>query len=215
MTRSNFDLSRTIVDYLEQSKPSQTIWEQQNYQTPPGNIWDHLKPFRNISDQLKQYQSISDQLWQSLTISDHLATSQTISDQVCPSMTISAHLGPSHFSPHLKPSLNIGPSLTICLPSATTSDQIGPSWSISDFLGLSETIWDHITSAGINSQQLRSAWLSAVHVHVIILIQFGFYIISTLVPRIVYVYVHILFHFMFTHCHNTYKNISCSCSSSS
>ena len=190
MTRSNFDLSRTVVDYLEQSKPSQTIWEQQNYQTPPGNIWDHLKPFRN-----------------------HLATSQTISDQVCPSMTISAHLGPSHFRPHLKPSLNIGPSLTICLPSATTSDQIGPSWSISDFLGLSETIWDHITSAGINSQQLRSAWLSAVHVHVIILIQFGFYIISTLVARIVCIYVHILFHFMFNNFYNSCKNISCSSSS--
>ena len=210
MTRSNFDLSRTVVDYLEQSKPSQTIWEQQNYQRPPGTIWEHIKPFRNISD---QYLSISDQLWQSPTISDHLATSQTISEQFWPSKTISAHLGPYHFRPHLKPSLTIGPSQTICSPSATTSDQIGPSWSISDFLGLSETIWDHITSAGINSQQLRSAWLSAVHVHVIILIQFGFYIISTLVARIVYVYVHILFHFMFTNFHNSCKNISCSSSS--
>ena len=140
MTRSKFDLSRTVIDYLEQSKPSQTIWEQQNYQTPPGNIWDHLKPFRNISDQLKQYQSISDQLWQSLTISDHLATSQTISDQVCPSMTISAHLGPSHFRPHLKPSLNIGPSLTICLPSATTSDHLGQSLTFWDYPRLSGTI---------------------------------------------------------------------------
>ena len=213
MTRFNFDLSRTVTDYLEQWEPLQTIWEQPNYQRPPGTIWDHLKPFRNISDQLKQYQSISDQLWQSLTISDHLATSQTVSDQFWPSMTISAHLGPSHFRPHLKPSLNIGPSLTICLPSATTSEQIGPSWSISDFLGLSETICDHITSAGINSQQLRSAWLSAVHVYVIILIQFGFHIISTLVARIVYIYVHILFHFMFTNFHNSCKNISCSSSS--
>ena len=147
MTRSNFDLSRTVVDYLEQSKPSQTIWEQQNYQTPPGNIWDHLKPFRNISDQLKQYLSISDQLWQSLTISDHLATSQTISDQVCPSMTISAHLGPSHFRPHLKPSLNIGPSLTICSPFATN---LWLSRTIRDYLGPYHFSWDQLTTAKIS-----------------------------------------------------------------
>ena len=137
MTRSNFDLSRTVVDYLEQSKPSQTIWVEQNYQTPPGNIWDHLKPFRNISDQLKQYQSISDQLWQSLTISDHLATSQTISDQVCPSMTISAHLGPSHFRPHLKPSLTIGPSQT------SVHHLPPPNRTILVNLWLSETVLDH------------------------------------------------------------------------
>ena len=151
MTRFNFDLSRTVTDYLEQWEPLQTIWEQPNYQRPPGTIWDHLKPFRNISDQLKQYLSISDQLWQSPTISDHLATSQTISEQFWPSKTISAHLGPYHFRPHLKPSLTIGPSQTICSPSATTSDQIGPSWSICDFLGLFQTIWDHITPAVINS----------------------------------------------------------------
>ena len=68
ITRSNCDPSGTVVDYLEQSEPSQTIWKEQKYLSPPGG------PSETVSNHLKTCQTS----WK--TISEHLGPTPTNSD---------------------------------------------------------------------------------------------------------------------------------------